>query len=56
LKFAGVVPVYRSIDGARGDQNALAFATCHRILAQGGVVAVFHHGHLRSPYGGVSRL
>ena len=44
LKFAGVVPVYRSIDGGRGDQNASAFATCHRILAQGGVVAVFPEG------------
>lgn len=44
LKFAGVVPVYRSIDGARGDQNVSAFATCHRILARGGVVAVFPEG------------
>jgi glycerol-3-phosphate O-acyltransferase/dihydroxyacetone phosphate acyltransferase len=44
LKFAGVVPVYRSIDGARGDKNASAFATCHRILAQGGVAAVFPEG------------
>src|SRR5580692_1883403 len=44
LKFAGVVPVYRSIDGGRGDQNASAFATCHRILARGGVVAVFPEG------------
>lgn len=44
LKFAGVVPVYRAIDGASGDQNASAFATCDRILAQGGVVAVFPEG------------
>jgi 1-acyl-sn-glycerol-3-phosphate acyltransferase len=44
LKFAGVVPVYRSIDGARADQNTSAFATCARILAQGGVVAVFPEG------------
>ena len=44
LKFAGVVPVYRAIDGASGDQNASAFATCDRILAQGGIVAVFPEG------------
>src|SRR5580698_2449411 len=44
LKLAGVVPVYRSIDGAAGDQNVSAFATCHRILARGGLVAVFPEG------------
>jgi glycerol-3-phosphate O-acyltransferase / dihydroxyacetone phosphate acyltransferase len=44
LKFAGVVPVYRAIDGARGGQNTSAFATCHRILSGGGMVAVFPEG------------
>ena len=44
LKFAAVVPVYRSIDDARVAQNVSAFATCHRILARGGVVAVFPEG------------
>jgi 1-acyl-sn-glycerol-3-phosphate acyltransferase len=44
LKFAGVVPVYRAIDGASGNQNASAFATYHRILARGGIVAVFPEG------------
>ena len=44
LKFAGVVPVYRAIDGGSGDQNTAAFATCHRILAGGGMVAVFPEG------------
>ena len=34
LKFAGVIPVYRVIDGAPGDHNLSAFATCHQILAQ----------------------
>ncbi len=44
LKFGGVVPVFRAVDGASGDQNASAFATCHRILAGGGIVAVFPEG------------
>jgi glycerol-3-phosphate O-acyltransferase/dihydroxyacetone phosphate acyltransferase len=44
LKFAGVVPVHRAIDGGSGDQNTSAFATCHRILAGGGIVAVFPEG------------
>ena len=39
LKFAGVIPVYRVIDGAPGPQ-CLAFATCHKILAGGGMVAL----------------
>jgi 1-acyl-sn-glycerol-3-phosphate acyltransferase len=44
LRFAGVIPVYRVIDGAAGDHNASAFATCHRILARGGMVAIFPEG------------
>jgi glycerol-3-phosphate O-acyltransferase / dihydroxyacetone phosphate acyltransferase len=44
LKFAGVIPVYRVIDGAPGDHNVSAFATCHDILAQGGTVALFPEG------------
>jgi len=44
LKFAGVIPVYRVIDGAPGDHNVSAFATCHDILARGGTVALFPEG------------
>jgi glycerol-3-phosphate O-acyltransferase / dihydroxyacetone phosphate acyltransferase len=44
LKFAGVIPVYRVIDGAPGDHNVSAFATCHEILARGGAVALFPEG------------
>ena len=44
LKFAGVIPVYRVIDGAPGDHNVSAFATCHKILAGGGMVALFPEG------------
>src|ERR1700728_4128682 len=44
LKFAGVIPVYRVIDGAPGDHNVSAFATCHDILARGGAVALFPEG------------
>jgi glycerol-3-phosphate O-acyltransferase/dihydroxyacetone phosphate acyltransferase len=44
LKFAGVIPVYRAVDGGRGDQNISAFATSHEILAHGGVVAIFPEG------------
>src|SRR5580658_2839400 len=44
LKFAGVIPVYRAMDGAPGDHNVSAFATCHEILARGGMVALFPEG------------
>jgi glycerol-3-phosphate O-acyltransferase / dihydroxyacetone phosphate acyltransferase len=47
LKLGGVVPVYRAIDGGGGGvggQNVSAFATSHRILGQGGVVALFPEG------------
>jgi glycerol-3-phosphate O-acyltransferase/dihydroxyacetone phosphate acyltransferase len=44
LKLAGVVPVYRAIDGGQGSQNRAAFATSHEILATGGVVALFPEG------------
>ena len=44
LKFAGVIPVYRVIDGAPGDHNVSAFVTCHKILAGGGTAALFPEG------------
>jgi 1-acyl-sn-glycerol-3-phosphate acyltransferase len=44
LKLAGVVPVFRAVDGVPGDGNVSAFATCREILAQGGMVAVFPEG------------
>jgi 1-acyl-sn-glycerol-3-phosphate acyltransferase len=44
LKFAGVIPIYRAIDGVPGDHNASAFSACHDILAANGVVAVFPEG------------
>jgi glycerol-3-phosphate O-acyltransferase/dihydroxyacetone phosphate acyltransferase len=44
LKLAGVVPVYRSNDGESTSKNAGAFAMCRRLLAQGGMVALFPEG------------
>src|SRR5580693_10045608 len=44
LKLAGVVPVYRSNDGESTSKNTAAFAMSRRLLAQGGMVAVFPEG------------
>jgi 1-acyl-sn-glycerol-3-phosphate acyltransferase len=44
LKLAGVIPVYRAIDGATGDQNASAFSACRDILSRRGLVALFPEG------------
>jgi glycerol-3-phosphate O-acyltransferase/dihydroxyacetone phosphate acyltransferase len=44
LKLGGVIPVYRQVDGATGEQNASAFRRCHDILARGGLVALFPEG------------
>lgn len=44
LKLAGVVPVYRSKDGESTSKNAGAFAMCRRLLAHGGMVALFPEG------------
>jgi len=44
LKLAGVIPVFRAVDGEPGDHNVSAFATCHDLLRRGGVVAVFPEG------------
>jgi 1-acyl-sn-glycerol-3-phosphate acyltransferase len=41
LKLAGVVPVYRSKDGESTSKNTAAFAMCRRLLAHGGMVAIF---------------
>ena len=46
LKLAGVVPVYRAIDGGSRStsQNTATFSTSRRILGAGGVLAVFPEG------------
>ena len=44
LKLAGVIPVFRTIDAGPGDGNVSAFATCHDLLQEGGLVAVFPEG------------
>ena len=44
LKLAGVVPVYRAKDGGSTDRNAATFRTCQRLLARGGLVALFPEG------------
>ena len=44
LKLAGVVPVYRAKDGESTSKNAGAFAMCRRLLAGGGMVALFPEG------------
>jgi glycerol-3-phosphate O-acyltransferase / dihydroxyacetone phosphate acyltransferase len=43
LAFAGLVPVYRAVDGGTG-ANADTFRACHDVLAAGGVVAIFPEG------------
>lgn len=44
LKLAGVVPVYRTQDGGSVDRNADTFAAAERLLARGGLVAIFPEG------------
>jgi len=44
LKLAGVVPVYRAKDGSSTSRNAATFRTCQRMLARGGLVALFPEG------------
>jgi glycerol-3-phosphate O-acyltransferase/dihydroxyacetone phosphate acyltransferase len=44
LKLAGVIPVYRAADGVSTERNTSAFATSNRLLARGGVVAIFPEG------------
>ena len=43
LKLAGVIPVYRAADGST-ERNRSAFAESNRLLANGGVVAIFPEG------------
>ena len=44
LQLGGVVPVYRAQDGGSPEGNRRAFARCHRLLAAGGMVAIFPEG------------
>ena len=44
LKVGGVVPIYRTQDGGSPEGNRRAFARCHRLLADGGMVAIFPEG------------
>ncbi len=44
LKLAGVVPVYRAQDGAPTARNRQAFAHAGRLLATGGLLALFPEG------------
>lgn len=44
LKLGGVIPVYRAVDAVPGDRNVSAFATSHRLLRQGAMVALFPEG------------
>ena len=44
LKLGGVVPIYRTQDGGSPEGNRRAFARCHRLLAGGGMVAIFPEG------------
>ncbi|HEX6844301.1 MAG TPA: 1-acyl-sn-glycerol-3-phosphate acyltransferase [Actinomycetota bacterium] len=43
LALAGAIPVQRAQDGPTG-RNVDAFAAAHRVLAEGGVVAIFPEG------------
>lgn len=44
LKIAGVVPVYRAIDGAGTERNLGTFRRSEQLLRAGGVVGVFPEG------------
>ena len=44
LQAGGVVPIYRTQDGGSPEGNRRAFARCHRLLAAGGMVAIFPEG------------
>ncbi len=44
LRVGGVVPVHRAQDGGSPEGNRRAFARCHRLLAGGGMVAIFPEG------------
>ena len=44
LKVGGVVPIFRTQDGGSPEGNRRAFARCHRLLAGGGMVAIFPEG------------
>ena len=44
LALAGVIPVYRAIDGGDTGGNASTFRAVHRVLARGGTVAIFPEG------------
>jgi glycerol-3-phosphate O-acyltransferase/dihydroxyacetone phosphate acyltransferase len=44
LKLAGVIPVYRAVDGGSADHNAAAFSMCRAILDNHDVVALFPEG------------
>jgi 1-acyl-sn-glycerol-3-phosphate acyltransferase len=44
LQVGGVVPIYRAQDGGSPEGNRRAFARCHRLLAGGGMVAIFPEG------------
>src|SRR5580704_4820189 len=44
LKLAGVIPIYRAVDGAVGDQNQSAFAKSKALLVRSGMVAIFPEG------------
>jgi glycerol-3-phosphate O-acyltransferase/dihydroxyacetone phosphate acyltransferase len=44
LKLAGVVPIHRADDGPVGEANTGAFARANRLMAEGGLVAVFPEG------------
>jgi glycerol-3-phosphate O-acyltransferase/dihydroxyacetone phosphate acyltransferase len=44
LKLAGVVPIHRAQDGASTASNTGAFEVSNRLLAEGGMVAIFPEG------------
>lgn len=44
LRLGGVVPIYRTQDGGSPAGNRRAFARCHRLLEDGGMVAIFPEG------------
>ena len=44
LKLGGVVPIYRAADGATMTRNTATFSVSNRLLARGGMVAIFPEG------------
>ncbi len=49
LTFVGAVPVYRASEGST-ERNEGMFDACHRVLGEGGAIAIFPEGRVNARY------